>query len=76
MLDYVCEAIAALRAARQLRHTQFHWGSPAAWRAPENSKANQCTPAKLDCARVSRAFEEDQHVFDCGFDPFFLDAFH
>jgi hypothetical protein len=48
----------------------------AARRAPENPKANRFTPARSDRARVTRAFEEDRHVFHCGFNPFFLGAFH
>jgi hypothetical protein len=45
-------------------------------RTPENPKANRFTPARSDRARVTRAFEEDRHVFQCGFNPFFLGAFH
>jgi hypothetical protein len=45
-------------------------------RTPENPKANRFTPARSDCARVTRALEEDRHVFHCGFNPFFLGAFH
>jgi hypothetical protein len=45
-------------------------------RTPENPKANRFTPARSDRARVTRALEEDRHVFHCGFNPFFLGAFH
>jgi len=45
-------------------------------RTPENPKANRFTPARLDSARVARALKENRHVFHCGFNPFFLGAFH
>ena len=44
--------------------------------APENTDANRFTPARSDRARVARALEKDRHVFHCGFNPFFLGAFH
>jgi len=47
----------------------------AARRTPENPKANRLTPARSDRARVTRALEEDRHVFQCGFNPFFLGVF-
>ena len=48
----------------------------AARRTPENPKANRFTPARSDRARVTRALEEDRHVFHRGFNPFFPGAFH
>jgi len=45
-------------------------------RTPENPKANRFTPVRLDRARVTRALKEDRHVFQYGFNPFFLGAFH
>ena len=48
----------------------------AAGCAPENTDANRFTPARSDRARVTRALEKNRHAFHCGFNPFFLSAFH
>jgi hypothetical protein len=77
-----------LNARLSLRRDPTTPGGKAVWtrtiplrqattrRTPENPKTNRLTPARLDGARVARALKEDRYVLHCGFNPFFLGAFH
>lgn len=66
--DCVSCGIFPARASRQFRQAQFHCGNPPPAAAPRiRIRVNELS----DRARVTGAFEKDQHLFKRRFDPFF-----